>query len=153
MCSQHPNAPAYVSKSGKHRKLCLECHRKRSRDWNAKHRLVCREKNAQWYIANAAAVRKKRSSPVVRVRLNEAARLAGRRKLRESSDVTPPHVGRCLICERQKLLVYDHDHVTKSFRGWICGRCNRGLGYFGDAYAGVARAAAYLEGHERTGGG
>lgn len=39
----------------------------------------------------------------------------------------------------------DHDHVTGLFRGWLCNRCNRGLGYFGDTVAGLERALAYLK--------
>ena len=39
----------------------------------------------------------------------------------------------------------DHDHVTGKFRGWLCNRCNRGLGHFGDTIAGLERAIAYLK--------
>ena len=38
----------------------------------------------------------------------------------------------------------DHCHVTGKFRGWLCNRCNRGLGYFDDCIEGLERALAYL---------
>ena len=31
---------------------------------------------------------------------------------------------RCLICNREKPLVCDHNHITLKFRGMICYRCN-----------------------------
>jgi hypothetical protein len=39
----------------------------------------------------------------------------------------------------------DHDHLTREFRGWLCGACNRGIGLLGDDVNGLRRALAYLE--------
>ncbi len=39
----------------------------------------------------------------------------------------------------------DHCHKTGKFRGWLCNRCNRGLGYFGDCIEGLQRAIEYLK--------
>ena len=33
---------------------------------------------------------------------------------------------------RSKALCLDHCHETKTFRGWLCDYCNRGLGQLGD---------------------
>ena len=41
---------------------------------------------------------------------------------------------------------FDHDHGTGAFRGWLCGKCNKGLGLLGDSLSGVERAATYLRG-------
>lgn len=39
----------------------------------------------------------------------------------------------------------DHCHATGVFRGWLCNRCNRGLGYFGDTIEGLQMALRYLQ--------
>jgi hypothetical protein len=38
----------------------------------------------------------------------------------------------------------DHDHTTGAFRGWLCNRCNLGLGHLGDTIASVEKALDYL---------
>jgi hypothetical protein len=38
----------------------------------------------------------------------------------------------------------DHDHVTGKFRGWLCDRCNRGIGLLGDNIESLERALEYL---------
>ncbi len=42
-------------------------------------------------------------------------------------------------------LCLDHCHATGAFRGWLCSRCNVGLGCLGDDLEGLARTQAYLE--------
>ena len=37
--------------------------------------------------------------------------------------------GVCEICGTLSSLVYDHDHLTGKFRGWLCSVCNRALGF------------------------
>jgi hypothetical protein len=44
---------------------------------------------------------------------------------------------KCEICgalgnETKKGIVYDHNHLTGKFRGWICLRCNVALGMVKD---------------------
>ena len=57
----------------------------------------------------------------------------------------------CECCGRlHHHLVYDHDHVTRAFRGWICVACNVGLGNLGDDEAGLLRGLAYLRGRGRS---
>ena len=41
-------------------------------------------------------------------------------------------------------LVYDHNHITESFRGWICQQCNQGLGLLGDDVSSIKKALTYL---------
>ena len=44
-----------------------------------------------------------------------------------------PADSKCEMCKRiESKLVLDHDHVTMSFRGWLCQRCNQGFGKLGD---------------------
>lgn len=51
----------------------------------------------------------------------------------------------CEICNNVRPLVWDHDHDSLEFRGWICEPCNRGLGLLGDTVEKVNRALAYLK--------
>ena len=38
----------------------------------------------------------------------------------------------------------DHDHDTKEFRGWLCKKCNTGMGALGDDLESLLRAVQYL---------
>ena len=67
---------------------------------------------------------------------------------------------RCPICEKnmaevskykQKRLsqwVLDHCHETNTFRGWLCGNCNTGIGRFNDDVEKVSKALLYLQKHK-----
>ena len=57
---------------------------------------------------------------------------------------------RCEICGREASLHADHDHATGLIRGWLCGPCNRGLGFI-ERPEWMAKAAAYLARKERFG--
>ena len=41
-------------------------------------------------------------------------------------------------------IVLDHCHDTGIFRGWLCQKCNRGLGCFGDSIQGLELGIKYL---------
>jgi hypothetical protein len=51
--------------------------------------------------------------------------------------------------KKNKPWVIDHDHVTLDFRGWLCHKCNRGLGAFDDDKQYLIRAIEYLNGTAR----
>ena len=54
--------------------------------------------------------------------------------------------GRCAICNvTLDEFHIDHDHVTKKVRGLLCGKCNGGLGFFGDRISLLKAAVLYLE--------
>ena len=51
----------------------------------------------------------------------------------------------CEIClKTPEKIVFDHDHKTREFRGWLCDTCNRSLGVFGDEVPGLIKALNYL---------
>jgi hypothetical protein len=61
--------------------------------------------------------------------------------------------GKCAICLRsfddhdgnkKSRMHVDHDHLSGTIRGLLCGRCNIGLGYFQDSPELLCQAAAYL---------
>ena len=59
---------------------------------------------------------------------------------------TRPQPKRCECCSKSiSRLCLDHDHTTKKFRGWLCNKCNRGLGYLGDTVSAIRLAVRYLE--------
>ena len=57
--------------------------------------------------------------------------------------------GTCTICgvpesECKTPLHMDHDHKTGQFRGWLCSKCNQGLGLFSDSIECLQLAIKYL---------
>jgi hypothetical protein len=50
----------------------------------------------------------------------------------------------CPICLEVSKLVFDHNHKTNEFRGYICRNCNSGLGHFKDDVESLKRAIEYL---------
>lgn len=65
--------------------------------------------------------------------------------------------GVCAVCRRPeraidkrngnpRRLSVDHCHVTKKFRGLLCGACNLAIGYFDDDTLRMRAAASYIEG-------
>lgn len=59
-----------------------------------------------------------------------------------------PMPSRCECCgvdsRLDKAFALDHCHVTGRFRGWLCHRCNSGIGMLGDDVDGLLAAIAYL---------
>lgn len=60
----------------------------------------------------------------------------------------PPKPDACQLCgDTERELVLDHCHHTETFRGWICARCNRGIGSFADDVSNLQQAILYLQNH------
>jgi hypothetical protein len=66
-------------------------------------------------------------------------------ELREIHKVAPKQPDFCDCCGKGGKLHLDHCHKTLSFRGWICGRCNSGIGNLGDEISGLQMAIDYLK--------
>ncbi len=62
------------------------------------------------------------------------------------SGTIPPEKGTpCEICgATNRKLVWDHDHATGEFRGWLCGNCNSGIGLLGDSIEDLYNAVNYM---------
>jgi len=65
------------------------------------------------------------------------------------ADYRATHDGLCDICHAEPSggrpwLYVDHDHKTGAFRGFLCGRCNVGLGHFLDDPRKLRSAIDYL---------
>ena len=62
------------------------------------------------------------------------------------NQITPELGTPCDCCGKtDEKLCWDHCHVTKKHRGWLCDNCNTGIGKLGDNLEGVQRAVDYLE--------
>lgn len=65
-----------------------------------------------------------------------------RDKLRKKA---PPKPDICECCKKiPNKWALDHNHRDNSFRGWLCDRCNTGIGNLGDTLQGVINAVNYL---------
>lgn len=74
---------------------------------------------------------------------NNQSKLRG--KLRRSAPAKPTV---CNCCSKEyHLMCLDHDHLTNKFRGWLCHKCNSGIGHLGDNIEGLEKALAYLRNH------
>jgi len=84
------------------------------------------------------------------IRQRNKERLASQRRgYRGLPKPTRPEPRTCECCggpppNRTNRLNLDHDHETGEFRGWLCHRCNLGIGWLGDNAEGLVRALKYL---------
>ena len=76
--------------------------------------------------------------------------------LKKSAPLVPKNY-RCPICLRNEeeakghnpnkkgVWCADHDHITNQFRGWLCHKCNLGLGNMNDSVERLEAAIKYLK--------
>lgn len=83
---------------------------------------------------------------------NDAAKIRMRAYYRKRAglpEATRPIPENCECCGRkleQGLRTHlDHCHTTGVFRGWLCNRCNLGIGHLGDCIEGLQKAIKYLK--------
>jgi|SRR6266850_252416 len=75
---------------------------------------------------------------------------ASNRKYQGCPEPTRPEPANCECCgtpkpcNRGRSFRLDHDHKTGIFRGWLCHKCNVGIGALGDNEAGLLLALAYI---------
>lgn len=56
---------------------------------------------------------------------------------------------KCVICNRNKKLYVDHDHITGKTRELLCGSCNTALGFFKDNIDIMQKAIEYVKKHNK----
>jgi Recombination endonuclease VII len=156
-CARGHIAPRYISG-----RVCAECAKDRAREWarkntdkthaagrryRAANRATLKERQRLWRLANPERHRQFQRNYLKR---NYSRHLAYMRKRKGLPEATRPCPARCELCgdtPGTKSLALDHCHKTGKFRGWICGRCNRALGFFKDCPKRLALAIIYLARH------
>lgn len=54
--------------------------------------------------------------------------------------------GYCEVCgKNDRVIHFDHDHISGKFRGWLCSNCNHILGLSHDSSTILRQLARYLE--------
>ena len=118
-----------------------EAVRKRERDYYAR-----TQKQRRAYAKKYA---KKNPAKVGRWRANNPARFnEARRKAAGLPEPTRPCPALCERCGKppqRRAMHLDHDHTTGRFRGWLCHKCNVGIGLLGDNIEGLQSAIEYLQ--------
>jgi Recombination endonuclease VII len=106
-------------------------------------------------LRNAAKYLKNRDAYLSKVKAGYANGGKDRAKIRRWRNAGMPEPTRpapelCESCGKldKRALSLDHCHVKGTFRGWLCLRCNAGLGMFGDNADELLKAVAYLSKHE-----
>lgn len=63
----------------------------------------------------------------------------------EKAEAALQWIKNCQICGNDKHLHADHNHVTNVFRGILCHKCNRAMGFFNDDPERLRKAADYVD--------
>src|ERR1700742_4590865 len=107
-----------------------------------------RRKTAKYKAVKAEYERSLRSLARQKQYRQSKRGVAAHRRSRGHPDPTRPAPTRCECCNGPPTgrggLHLDHDHTTGKFRGWLCNKCNAGIGMLGDTALGVRFALAYL---------
>ena len=126
-----------VAAQNRRRKVRRREHiRAQQKAWRLRNIEKCRKREAtyarSWRMKNREAQRIRMARFKAKLREQQLAK-AGR----------PPSEF-CELCGEKARTVYDHDHDTGSFRGWLCDRCNRTLGQVHDDIELLGKMIAYL---------
>lgn len=96
------------------------------------------ERNPEGFTAYNKAYKHDNYQNIRNQHLTQQERAAGR-----------PRPMLCEICgqpdQAGRKLHYDHCHTHGHFRGWLCGKCNAGLGFARDDPEILMRMAVYLQ--------
>jgi hypothetical protein len=80
-------------------------------------------------------------------RANVATRKYMRKRREKAASRPRPVDGCCEVCggTQKRALHWDHDLKTGLFRGWLCGNCNRALGFVKDDIVRLEKLIVYLK--------
>jgi len=121
----------------------LEVRRERGRQYYYAHRKEILEKQKEYDKHRRDKTQRRKVARDYYYRHKEE--VVAKRKART---LAKQKFGPCEICTKDCRLVYDHDHSTNAFRGWICTQCNIALGMVKDNKEILCRMIKYLQ--ERT---
>lgn len=114
---------------------CVECQKIANKAWGARNPGESKQRAAEWQRKNPERARERQRR--------------WRHKKEKIPAATRPAPLACENCSRVFRNGFDrhldHCHMTGKFRGWLCNRCNRGLGYFDDCIEGLQQAIRYLQ--------
>lgn len=86
-----------------------------------------------------------RKSQLYAINRREAIdKVIANRKKRQDVTTTRPQTTNCEACHTECTTVWDHNHVTGKFRGWLCRGCNLALGHLQDSHARCLALADYI---------
>ena len=106
------------------------------------------KKNPQFYISRTVNYYKRHPEKTLIRNIRKSAIIAGLNP-KETEIILKNHNGICEICKKPDIkgrrLSIDHNHKTRKFRGFLCLKCNNGLGCFGDNVELLTKAINYLK--------
>ena len=110
-------------------------------------------KTRAWQVAHPEQVKKVHRSMIAANPERFRAYDRARKGIPAATRPEPPACECCGKPPGRRGMCIDHCHVSGEFRGWICYRCNLGIGMLGDDEKGVVNALRYLQrSHKLTNG-
>lgn len=114
---------------------CAKCQQEANRRWEQRNPGEGSRRSLAWQKNNPERARLKS--------------LKSKRKAMGIPKATRPLPAHCENCGtllvKGRNVHLDHCHKTGKFRGWLCNRCNLGIGCLGDNIQGLRQAIEYLE--------
>lgn len=151
-----------AERSKRYRQSHLEQRRKSCRNWYRSHREQEISRSKRYRESHAEKIKEWRRKRYLKNKESELAaarkwqaehpeetKASRKKSTRKMSGAINPtgesKFGLCEICSTETKLYFDHNHVNGLHRGWICGKCNSGLGFFKDSPVLLLSAAKYLQ--------
>lgn len=103
---------------------------------------VLRESKKLYYEKNRQEIIEKSKNYFQKNKLKVYERRNKKRKITVKYSGKP---NKCEICHLTGKICLDHNHITGEFRGWICDRCNKVLGFVKDDKELLIKLSNYLK--------